>query len=99
MCARVCALACICLGACAYACVSFILLLVVMLATGYEPVSTAVTYLVYVLRVRTFREGSKEPTGGPERLCDPRERQMVPFQGLGLDTNVPNPEQMIIRWS
>lgn len=43
------------------------MLLVVMLATGYEPVSTAVTYLVYVLRVRTFREGSKEPTGGARK--------------------------------
>lgn len=72
-----------------------------MLATGYEPVSTAVKYLVYVLGVRAFREDSKETGGGGRKLYEPQRERGKWFhsKGWGSVTNVPYPEQMIIRWS
>lgn len=93
MCVRVCARVHACV------CVSFILFPVVMLATGYEPVSTAVKYSVYVLGVRAFWEGSKEPGGGQEDCISHRERPMLRSKGWGSVTSVSIPEQMIIRWS
>lgn len=72
-------------------CVSFILFPVVMLATGYEPVSTAVKYLVYVLGVRTFQEGSREPTAGPERLYDPQREANGSIPRAGARHQCPQP--------
>lgn len=80
---------CVCM--CVGVCVSFILFPVVMLATGYEPVSTAVKYLVYVLGVRTFQEGSKEPTAGPERLYDPQREANGSIPRAGARHQCPQP--------
>lgn len=87
VCVRVCARVHTCV------CVSFILFPVVTLATGYEPVSTAVKYSVYVLGVYVW-EGSKEPGGGGRKTVSATERGQCSIPRAGaLSPMSPSPSR------